>query len=302
MSLLGYLFGRVVAHTVDKVSDRVMPDILAADGQPIDTTWENEPAMGLALVLHRAELELSKLREFMPRLRVCFDHGLEENQLEILQHRIGRLALQKSFHGYYNVVQRGVVTNLEIIIEHQLRGTYVIVMRGIGPAMDVVRQELDRFQENLPAASHSVAAAVVAPVEVAAAPVQTEMPPDGILRLAPDRKAWRALLPSAQGHVLGHPISVMVENKRMEHDIQPQQSDHQLLMQIFAQLPMITEQVVKYLVEHIENPESLRSVGEPMIYLPAERVDPQSWTFSVTQNHPQRAKLALEFRGVQLLR
>jgi hypothetical protein len=102
--------------------------------------------------------------------------------------------------------------------------------------------------------------------------------------------------------VLGHPIEVMVENKRLEADIQPQQADHQLLMQVFAQLPQITGQVVQWLVERVEDPESLRSLCEPVIFLAAERVDPQAWSFVLTQKLPQPAKLTLAFRGTQLLR
>jgi hypothetical protein len=293
MPLWNWLLALVAVKAVDALADRAVASPLAADGKPIDTTWDNEPDTGLELAMHRAEMELSELRSFLPRLQVCFDHGLEDTQLEILQNRIARLAVQRTFHCFYSVVQSGEVTSLEIIIEHQLRGTFVIALGGIGPAMDVVRHELSRFQSQpIPHIAAPLAIVATAP----------EIPADGLLRLAPDRSSWRALLPWDQGQVLGHPIYVMVENKRKEQDIQPQQSDHQLLTQIFAHLPQIIEQVVKLLVERIENPESLRSLSEPMICLYAERVDPLAWTFFITQAHPTPAKLALEFRGLQLLR
>jgi hypothetical protein len=302
MALWHWLFGIAVHKVVTTVADRMVTDPLAADGKPIDTTWDNETANGLELVLHRAEMELSQLREFLPRLGRCFDHGLEESQLEILQHRVGRMAVKKTFHGYYSVVQRREVTNLEIMIEHQLRGTYVIVLRGIGPAMEVLRHELERFQAPSTPAPVAAPLALEPLVTPEPAPVVTEIPADGKLRLAPDRSAWRAQLPFAQGSVLGHAIYVMVENNRMEADIQPQQSDHQLLMQIYAQLPMIIEQVMKLVVEHISDPISLRSLCEPMICLYAGRPDPLGWTFYLKQQHPAPVQMALEFRGTQLLR
>lgn len=307
MALWGWLLGWAVQEAAERVMDRVGPNPLRPDGKPIDTDWGDEPSGGLQLELHRAELEPAQLYAFLPRLGRCLDRGLEENQLEILRHRVDKLALKKSFHVYYTVVHREVVTNLEVIIENQLRGSYVIVLRGIGPAMDALRQELARFQTGA-AMPPPVPAAVMAPVAaaeptpVAPATQPTEIPDDGVLRLAPDRKAWRALLPFFQGHVLGHRIYVMVENNRMEADIQPQQADHQLLMQIFSQLSSVTEQVVKALVERVPDPESLRSLHEPMICLHTDRADPQSWTFYLTQQLPSPARLALEFRGTQLLR
>jgi hypothetical protein len=287
VSLLGFILG----YLFDKAVDHVAPGPLAADGKQVDATWEHEPESGLQLSLHRAELEKEQLRAFLPRLGRCFDHGLEDSQIEILLHRIGRLTVKKGFHGYYSVVQRQQVTNLEIMIEHQLRGTYILALRGMGPAMGVVRQELDRFQAPVPGV------ATTTPQTRAA-----EIVADGTLRLTADRRAWLARLPMEQGHVLGHPIEVMVENKRRETDIQPQQADHQLLMQVFAQLPQITGQVVQWLVERVEDPESLRSLCEPVIFLAAERVDPQAWSFVLTQKLPQPAKLTLAFRGTQLLR
>lgn len=291
-----WIWGYIIGYLFEKAVDHVAPGPLAADGKQVDATWEYEPESGLQLTLHRAELEKEQLRAFLPRLGRCFDHGLEDSQIEILLHRIGRLTVKKGFHGYYSVVQRQQVTNLEIMIEHQLCGTYILALRGMGPAMDVVRQELDRFQA--PVATAPAASFVPTPPQTRAA----EIVADGTLRLTADRRAWLARLPMEQGHVLGHPIEVMVENKRLEADIQPQQADHQLLMQVFAQLPQITGQVVQWLVERVEDPESLRSLCEPVIFLAAERVDPQAWSFVLTQKLPQPAKLTLAFRGTQLLR
>lgn len=287
VSLLGYVIG----YFFEKAVDHVAPGPLAADGTQVDATWEHESENGLHLTLHRAELELAQLREFLPRLGRCFDHGLDESQIEILLYRIGRITVKKGFHGYYSVVQREQVTNLEIMIEAQLSGTYILALRGMGPAMEVVRQELERFQA--PAAS-----SMPTPPQTRTA----EIIPDGTLRLTADRRAWMARLPMEQGHVLGHPIEVMVENKRWEADIQPLQADHQLLMKVFAHLPQITEQVVKWLVERVEDPECLRSLCEPVIFLAADRVDPQAWSFVLTQKLPQPTKLTLAFRGVHLQR
>lgn len=305
-------FERDAGNISSSMAEANSPDSLADEDKPIDATWENEPASGLQFVMHRNEMNLQQLGEFLSRLQFCFDRGLEENQMEILRHRVGRLSAKKEFHGYYSVLHDEVMTNLEVIIEHQLRGMYMLVLRGIGPAMEVMREELERFQPQAPAVTPApvpelapVTLAVPAPVaKPASAPVKAakkEIPADGIMRMTSDRLYWRTLLPLSRGNVLGQPIFVMVENKRQGNRMQPQQADHELLEQIYGQLTYVIEQVVNLLYEHIDNHESLRTLTEPMICIYAERDDPQSWTFFLTQTKPEPEKLAMQFRGVELV-
>lgn len=324
---MGGIVGRVIANAVDSVAESMSPNPLAADGKPIDPTWENEEKGELQLVLHRAELTMPQLNQFLPRLGACFEHSLESGQLEILRHRVGRLSVKKGFHGYYSVVQGGVVTNLEVMIEHQLRGTYVIALRGIGPAMDIIRDELAQFQDHAPDSAHTtsaahaepvVAAPVVAAVAESQAPAanallsqpskispakkaQTGIPADGMMRLSADRQYWQTLLPLSRGDVLGHPIYAMVENKRQSERIHPQQMDHDLVKKIFDHLPHVIEQVKIFIDERIVDPEILGSLCEPMICIYANRVDPESWFFYLTQTHPESTKFGMEFHGVMLV-
>ena len=324
---MGGIVGRVIANAVDSVAESMSPDPLAADGKPIDPTWENEAKGELHLDLHRAELALPQLNQFLPRLGVCFEHSLEAGQLEILRHRVGRLTAKKGFHGYYSVGQGGVVTNLEVMIEHQLRGSYVIALRGIGPAMDIIRDELAHFQDHTPDSAHTTtvdhveaiaAAPAVAAVAQTQAPAtnvllsqpaktspvkkaQTGIPADGIMRLSPDRQYWQTLLPLSRGDVLGHPIYAMVENKRQGERIHPQQMDHELVKKIFDHLPHVIDQVVLFINERIVDAETLASLSEPMICIYANRVDPESWFFYLTQAHPEPTKFGMEFHGVMLV-
>jgi hypothetical protein len=84
--------------------------------QPINGDGVHKPDTGLQLILHRAELELAQLREFLPRLGRYFDHGHDGSQNEMLQHCLGRLSAKNRVSWLLSRGAAGEVTHLEIMI------------------------------------------------------------------------------------------------------------------------------------------------------------------------------------------
>lgn len=277
---------------IRKLIESSVPDPLAADGKPVDLSWTDAQGHETQRVVHDVELDLSALQALLPRLQHCFDRSLTETQVQVITNRVGRLESQQQVMLHFAVRHRGEATTLDIGVSNKGASKYQLLLRGTGAAMTVLQDEIQALMPTV---------APVVPSESAAPPVAAlithdGLSDDGVLRLTSDRSHWRALLPLSQGHFLGHPIFVTVENTRTVADIQPQPSDHQLLMQIYADLPKILQQVMQCLSQEISDAAVLRQLHRPTILLSAERVDSQMWTFTLTHADDPTRLWCLPFR------
>jgi len=301
-----YIIGAGVTYLLRRFVDRKVPDPLAADGKEFSTKWDHEDDGDLQMEIRRAEWDHATLMNFLPRLQDSLDRGLDDGQCEVVINRLGRLGLQRQMSSFFTVMHQGVVTNLEILAEHQLNGRYLLVLRGIGPAIEVLGQQMELLSSPMadvspPVVPHPVIDQVTRTPEPARGEVGS-LPEsaDGVLRLLPDCSAWHTVLPLVQGNVLGQAIHVVVENKSMEEKAQPGAAEHLLLMRIFAQLPMLIDQAMRRLNQHVTDPEQRRLLHEPTIALYADRKDSQDWTFYLREPEPSPVRFAMEFRGMQL--
>ena len=126
-----------------KAVDNVIADPLYADGTPVSTDWSALDGPERPEECYEDTLTIESFLVFIKRLGVCLDKPLQSSQVEILEHRVNALRSGNNFKVIYTVVQAGEVTNLEIIAYRPSKDAYEISIRGRGPAMKILSEELD---------------------------------------------------------------------------------------------------------------------------------------------------------------
>jgi hypothetical protein len=143
--IIEYFLYKFFRKTMKNVIDE-MGDPLYADGTPVTADWATAGAPERPEERYEETLTMDGLIAYIKRLGQCLDKSLQPSQVEILEHRANALRSSKDFTVLYNVVQAGEMTNLEIRVLRPNKDTYELAIRGRGPAMKILAEELHAIE------------------------------------------------------------------------------------------------------------------------------------------------------------